>query len=270
MDGSLRSKKLRQTMLFGPPNSFKTTAVITTAVYPLALVSPPGEEGWGTVPDNVKGLTSFIWEEAPTDPQSAESVKNEVESTVFKIIAGDYGQHRTLCIDGFHQLYNIYLDIATAGCFGRGEEFEAQRYGRAHQMATKFLRKVLASPMEHIIVTTWNAKEMDRQKKPGERASDVESHEWPDLPGKMAKLIVGMFSVVAFSRVTKKKLADGRLVGEWLIKPDLDVWGASVKMDPRLVSKLPATSPQNFQQLYKIIGAAQQEVEGEEDSGKVA
>lgn len=259
MTPELRRKKLSRVLLFGPPNSFKTTSAISTAHYPLHVVSPPGEEGWGTIPDSVPGLHSYVWEEAPSDPVSAESVRNEVESTIFKIIAGGFGPCKTLFIDGFHQMYNTYLNIATAGCFGRGEEFEAQRYARAHQMATTFLRKILASPVEFVVFSTWNAKELDR---PG--VDNKSAHEFPDLPGKMAKLIVGMFSVVVFARVTKKKLDDGRLVGEWLLKPDMDVWGASVKMDPRLVSKLPATCPQNFKQLYQIIGAAQQEVEHED------
>jgi hypothetical protein len=185
-------------------------------------------------------------------------MRKDVEDTVFQIIAGKRGPCRTLGLEGFHKLYDVYLNVATAGSFGRGEDFEAQRYGRAHQMASSFLRKVLSSPIEYVIVTAWNAREAD---KAGERQGDA--HEWPDLPGKMAKLIVGMFSLVVFSRLTPVLGKPGELKEEWLLKPDREVWGASVKMDPRLAVKLPARVPQNWQSLYKLIGATEKEVETE-------
>jgi hypothetical protein len=162
-------------------------------------------------------------------------------------------------------MYKVYLNLATDGAFGRGDDFEAKLYTKAHEMANKFLTNITQSPVEYVIVTTWNEKEADRPKKPGERASDIDSHEYPALPGKMAKNIVGMFSVLVFSRVTNKRLPDGRMVGEWLLRPDKDVWGASVKCDPRLIAKLPTTCPQDFRGLYKIIGAAQQEAEKENE-----
>ncbi len=267
----IKKRGASRALNFGPPDSFKTTAAVGTAPYPLHIVSPPGEEGWNTIPDpaTLPGLKAYVWEESPGDPVTAESMRKEVEDTVYQIIGGKKGPCRTLVIDGFHKQYDMYLNVASASAYGRGEEFDAIRYGRAHQMAKSFLRKVLASPIEYVIVTTWNAKELDRPLKPGEtlRSSGVESHEWPDLPGKMAKLIVGSFSLVVFSAVKSvapAKPGDPRgLVGEWLIKPDVEIWGSHVKMDPRLIGKLPAKVPQNWRALFKLVGAAEAELEQE-------
>jgi len=259
MTPEIRSRIATRALNFGPPNSRKTTALISTAHYPLQIVSFPGEMGWATIPNDVPGLKSYVWEEAPGDPVTADSMRKEVEDTVFQIVAGKHGPCRTLGLEGFHKLYDVYLNVATAGSFGRGDDFEAQRYGRAHQMAASFLRKVLSSPVEYVVVTTWNAPEAD---KTGERGGS--SHEWPDLPGRMAKLIVGMFSLVVFSRLTPK-IIEGKqaMIAEWLIARDAEVWGASLKVDPRLAQKLPARVPQNWKNLYQIVGAAEKEVESE-------
>lgn len=258
MTPELKRRKATRALNFGPPNSWKTTAAIATTHYPTHIVSPPGEEGWATIPDNVPGLHGYVWEEPPGDPVTAGSMRKEVEDTVFQIIAQKKGHCRTLVIDGFHQMYSIYLNVATAGLYGQGDDFEAQRYGRAHQMAASFMRKVLASPIEYVIFTTWNAKEAD---VPGQRQGP--SHEYPDLPGRMAKLVLGMFSVVAFSKVIQPVSVTGQPKGEWILKPDSEVWGSSVKMDPRLIAKLPARVPQNWKELYKLVGAAEQEIEQE-------
>ena len=264
MTPELRRKQATRVLLFGPPNSWKTTSVIATAPYPLHILSVPGESGWATIPDNVPGLTAFIWEEPGSDPVSSSSVRKEVEDTTFQIIAGKHGPVKTLCLDGLHQLYPVYLNIATEGAYGRGEDFEPRLYTRAHIMFQGFLKRVLASPVPYIICTTWNAKELDTE-------GGKNAHQWPDLPGKMAKLIVGMFSVVVFAKVEQATVPGKQPQGMWFLKPNMEVWGTSVKMDPRLIAKLPASIPQNYKELYRVVGAAEAELEHEnENSGAVA
>lgn len=256
MTSDLRKRQASRVLLFGPPNSWKTTSVVATAAYPLHVMSMPGEQGWVTIPDNVPGLSSYIWEEPSSDPVSAESIRREVEDTVFASIAGKNGPCTTLCLDGLHQLYSVYLNVVTSGAYGRGDEFEMKLYARSHAMFQHFLRRVLASPVPYIICTTWNNKEADFE-------GDKKGHQYPDLPGRLAKLVVGMFSVVVFARVTPPPSPMAKAKGDWLLKPDHEIWGASVKMDPRLVAKLPASIPQSFKELYTVVGAAEAEIEAE-------
>ena len=256
MTPELRRKQSTRVLLFGAPNSWKTTSVIASAPYPLHILSVPGETGWATIPDNVPGLSSYIWEEASSDPVTSESVRREVEETTYAIIAGKYGPVNTLCLDGLHQLYPVYLNVATAGAYGRGDEFEAQKYARSHVMFQSFLKRVLASPVPHVICTTWNAKEADTE-------GSKSGHQWPDMPGRMAKMIVGMFSVVVFAKVDPPMGPNGQPKGSWLLKPTMEVWGTSVKMDPRLIAKLPTQITPSFKELYKVVGAAESEVEHE-------
>ena len=264
MTGERRVQKQSRVMLFGPPNTGKTTSAAFTSIKPAVLMSVPGEHGYASIPDNIPGLIPLVWiGDVGSGSQSSESVKREVEAEVKKVIAGKYdeefGKVRTLIIDGYHKLYNHYLNIGTAGKYNAGEDFEARLYTRAHRMSDAFLDLCLDSAIEFVTFTTWNAKEADKVGTVG-----GPSHEWPDLPGKAAKEMVGKFSVVCYSRSVVK---DGKRVWEWLLKPDSEIWGNSVKMDARLMSRLPASCPQDFSQLYKVIGAAQEEVEHENSAG---
>ncbi len=263
-----RFKKLSRVLVFGPPNSFKTTAAVLTSVYPMVIVSVPGEHGWGTIPDNVPGLISLVWETVPGDPVSSESIIREVDQAVTHVIAGKYdgefGKIRTLVIDGYHKMYNLWLNVATGGSYNAGEEFEARLYTKAHRRSDAFLDKCLDSALEFVTFTTWNAKEQD---KPGLENMNGPKHEWPDLPGRAAKEMVGKFSVVCMSRVTTKQVeveggaVESVRVGHWGLKPDSEVWGNSVKMDPRMVAQLPKSCPQDFKGLYRIVRQAQEQVD---------
>ncbi len=118
MTKSVRDQRLSRVMLYGPPNSLKTTACIMTSVYPAVILSVPGEHGFGTIPDNVPGLIPLVWQGDAAKPQTSESVKREVETEVKRVIAGEYdgeyGKVRTLIIDGYHKMYQVYLNVATA------------------------------------------------------------------------------------------------------------------------------------------------------------
>jgi hypothetical protein len=239
-------RKSHQALLFGPPDSGKTRSLVFTAPYPLGLISCPGEEGWGSIPLDVPGLNAFVWEEDPSDVVTANSIRTDVETTTYQLLAGKMGPIKTLAIDGFHQLYRVYLNVATNGAFGAGQDFEPRLYATAHELAGTFLRKVLASPtVEYLIVTTWNAPEAD---EPGKMKSTT--HEFPDLPGKMARRIGGYFTNKIFSKRTNA--VPGQPVRwEWNLKPDTKVWGADIKIDARLYDKVPQTYPeQNWTKLF--------------------
>lgn len=266
MTKDILDRGLSRTCVFGPPNSGKTHAAVWTSVKPAVLISVPGEHGYGTIPADVPGLIPLVWGNDAAGPQSSESIKTEVEREVKRVIAGQYdkefGRVRTLVIDGYHKMYSVYLNIATGGAYNQGEDFEAQRYARAHRMSDAFLDLCLGSPIEYVIFTTWNALEAD---KPGQKQGPM--HQWPDLPGRAAKDMVGKFTVVCYSMAAPG--SNGQIQRAWGLKPNAEVWGNSVKLDARLMAKLPATCPQDFKKLYEILGHAAAEVKGE-DSPAVA
>jgi hypothetical protein len=206
----------------------------------------------------VDGLKAYVWEESVLDRQSPAVVLDEVEQTTLDILSGKNGSVTTAAFDGFHKYYAALLNDVTGGAYGEGEDFEPKLYAKAHRRAQRFLHRALQSPVPYIVFTAWDAKEAD---KPGVKGSDM--HVWPDLPGQMAKLILGEFSVVAFSKVTYPRTPTEKMKGEWLLRPDNEVWGAMVKIDPRVASQLPVRVPQSWQVLKPLLFKAFEQGMGE-------
>ena len=91
MTKAILDRGLSRTLVFGAPNSGKTTAAVFTSVKPAVLISVPGEHGYGAVPDNLPGLIPLVWASATgAGNDTSESTKREVEAEVKKVIAGHY------------------------------------------------------------------------------------------------------------------------------------------------------------------------------------
>jgi hypothetical protein len=237
-------------LIFGPPNSFKTTSLLSwLACGPVHLVSFPGEAGYATLPLGVPGLKSYVWEEDLIETKSPAAVLDAVNKVTLDILTGKNGPVTTVAFDGLHKFCDLVLDDLTGGAYGRGEEFSPFLYPRSYKVVRNFLKRVNQSNVRYAVFTTWNDREPDKQ-------GDVfggSFHEWPALPGKMAKLVLGEFSVVVFSKVTYPRTPTEKLKGEWLLKPDNEVWGSFVKIDPRIAGQLPARVPQNWQVLEPLL-----------------
>lgn len=250
-------RQVSRTLIFGPPDSWKTTSLLSWLPKgEVHVLSFPGEKGYATLPLGIANLHPYIWEGNVLENRSPSAVLAEVERLTLDILSGKNGKVDVAQFDGFHKYYDLILDDVTGGAYNRGEEFEPQLYGRAHRRAKDFLDVVLQSPVPYVVFTAWNAKELDRPLQPGEKARSVGSHEWPDLPGKMAKLILGEFSLVLFSNVQKPRTPTEKPKGEWILVPDNEVWGVHVKIDPRIAVRLPKRVPQNWVELERLLLAA--------------
>jgi len=174
---------------------------------------------------------------------------------VFGIVGGKHGECRTLAIDGVHKMFGWYYRRARmqveswAGADKMTEDVKGLRaYNPAYDEFQLFMTRVLQSPVPYVVMTVWE----DRTK---DNPEDMKSptHIFPDLPGKMAKWIVGEFSLVLYSEVG---LPDprGNIRGEWTTKPIGKVWGVGVKVAPSRATAIPNKLPNNFAALAKVLG----------------
>jgi len=255
--------------LFGPPASFKTTAIVTTwpRVYEdrdtMVVLSLPGEKGWETIPRNEPTLVSLVWEVEDIAKVSPHAVVKEVESTIAQAVSGTYGKITTLALDGAHKLYPWYLQralldkVANApqGWDGDEEKLVGPAYGQAHKDYGLLLTKVLASTVPYIVVTFWQSLEKDDADDLRRRAP---KHIFPDLPGQMAKNVVGEFSATLFCETTPADM-QGRSRGTWLTRPEGRVWGACIKVPPEIGKKIPVRIPQHFGVLQAYMAGKDQD-----------
>ena len=257
----------RRMLLMGPPNGGKTTIFCEQWPQPAAIVSVPGEKGHDSIPKGMPGLTPYIWRNDPTTKQSSYAIIQEVERTVMDICAGKRGEVTSLCIDGIHKYYDYILDFVTGGLFfsaqasgkldkeGNEEWFNPVLYARAHERFKWFITSVNETSVPYILWTCWDGREPDI---PGVKRSP--SHIYPDLPGKMAKRVVGEFAVTLFQRMDLALTLPGkRAKVTWQLIPEGDVWGAAIKAPVDVTTKLPKTIDANLKLLEQTLEKAFQE-----------
>ena len=248
----------RRVLNSGPPNSFKTTSLLTW-YRPIHIISCPGEKGWETIPVGMEGVHSYVWEiEDPAKVTSA-SVVAEVDKLILDVLTGKKGPVTTLALDGIHKLYDwdykrarVELEDAT---YLNDEQKDIRAYGNPQGGAYKAfldrLHKVLASTVPYVVCTVWEDPEKD---DPQDKSKNAPMHTYPALPGKIAKRIVGEFSVVVYSEVSSP-VADlkGEVKGTWQIRPGGKVWGVGVKAPLDIALKLPKHIPQDFPTLERLL-----------------
>lgn len=236
---------LRRCLIVGPPNSRKTTSLFTWP-RPATVVSYPGEKGYASIPVGDEGIQAFVWEDDVATKTSPSALVKEIESITFQALAKP--GLVTFAGDGLHKLYTAYLNEATNGAYAAGDDFEPRLYGRAHEAFLHYLNRVMHSKVQYVVFTVWDGREADNP----EAGSKGPTHIFPDLPGKLAKRIMGEFSVVLYAEVTPP--VPGQVQkATWQLQPGGKVWGAGVKVPPALAAKLPSRVPQDWKLVEPLL-----------------
>lgn len=242
--------------IFGSVATFKTSSIVQT--WPrkfgdrdkMVIFSFPGEKGWETIPRNEPDLVPIIWEVDDPDRISPHQVVKEVEATITKVLAGEYGKVTTFAGDGAHKLYPWYFRRALADKLanppkswdGDEDKLFGPSYGQAHLDYGHLMTKILSSNVPYAVMTFWESMEPDNPK---DRSRDATRHAFPDLPGMMARNAAGEFSAMLFAEVTLPDMR-GRSRGTWLTRPEGRVWGAHIKVPPEVGQRIPVRIPQDF------------------------
>lgn len=236
---------LRRTLVVGPPNSRKTTSLFTWPE-PIGVVSYPGEKGYASIPVGNPNVRAYVWEDDIISKTSPSALVKEIETCTFDLLAK--GDLTTFAGDGLHKLYTAYLNEATNGAYALGDEFEPRMYGRAHEAFLHYLNRVMHSKVPYVVFTCWDGREADNP----DAGSKGPTHIYPDLPGKLAKRIMGEFSCVLYAEVTPP-IPGQPQKATWQLQPGGKVWGAGVKLPPALAAKLPQKVPQDWQQVEPML-----------------
>lgn len=245
----------RRVLIVGSPNSWKTTALLDWPK-PLHILSYPGEKGHETIPRGVEGISSYVWEADAAEKTSSTAVVTEVMRLGLEIIGGKYGPCQTFAGDGLQKLYSQILNSVTGGAYFQGEEFEPRLYARSHEQFRFCLDRIMSSTVPFAVFTCWDGKEPDNP----DLKSMSPTHVYPNLPGKMAKDIMGEFAVVVYAEVKHPSVAgQGKSEGTWQLLPHGKVWGAAIKAPKAVVERLPVKIPQSFERLEQVLQAAQKE-----------
>lgn len=245
----------RRVLVFGPPNSFKTTSLLTWP-RPLHVVNSPGEKGFDTLANPPDDVHPYRWISEKNEDALAQF--QAVEKLVFEVLSGAHGPVATFGFEGLHKLYAVILDVVTGGAFGAGEEFDAKLYARAHELFSHFITRAQAAPTPFQVYTAWDGREADSPELAKTMRSAAPAHTYPELPGKMAKRIMGEFSYVLYAESNFEKMTETgvQAKGTWQLLPHGKVWGAAIKAPVSVVQRLPLTIPQSFPLLKLVLEKA--------------
>lgn len=173
-------------LLSGRPGTGKTTS-LTTFPKPVRVIVCPGEHGSDSLPD-LPDVDVSVLDHEPGDPQSSTEVMLAFMECVYTEI--DCMDYHTIAIDGIHQAYRYYLDIAMDGMLFGGQVADPRYYGLAHEMFRHFLSELLFAPTPIIVSTCWCEMErIDEDMSPDQKKA---KKMMPALPGKMALDVMGL------------------------------------------------------------------------------
>lgn len=269
----LGAKKMSRVLIIGAPNTFKTTAIVRTFPRPTQLMSYPGEGGVGTLPIDQPDLKAYVWEDEDPSKVSYTQQINEIEKTTWEILMGKYGEVKTFAGEGLHKLAGLYWNRAYAqlceiyskqieeGKTDRNgvplsESLKLEAYGNERKGAThdvlQYIHRVNQSNVDTVVFTCWEGVEQGQYGGNKELEANAKPHIFAELPGRLARFIVGEFGVVVFSEVGLPG-PDGKSTGTWQIRKAGVVWGVGVKVPYEIALGLPARVPQDWSKLYPLL-----------------
>jgi len=245
-------------LIIGGPNTFKTTSILRTFPKPIGYISYPGEKGTGVIPTNDPEIIAFVWEEEDPSKQNITLQINELEKLTWELLLGKYGEIKTFAGDGLHKLASLYWNrelnrlLSEAKADVDMEKLQLRAYGNGNYGSSKeimgYISKVNQSNISTVVFTCWEGIEAE----PG-TTGVAGQHIFAELPGKLARLVVGEFGVVLYAEVGNPG-ADGRVTSAtWQLRKAGKVWGVGTKTPLEIAIGLPPKVPQDWSKLYPLL-----------------
>ena len=234
----------RRVLINGAPLSGKTTSLRTWPAIRHIVVAP-GELGFSSVIPSEETKV-YYWEFDPaTTVVQYKRIWAELQVLIQEIVGGKYGPVTTLALDGLHKIYYVIQKA-----HGFTPTTDGKAYTEYHEKFTELMVNVLGSNIPYVVATCYDGQE------PIELGSSV-TQIFPDLPGKMAKGVLGMFPVVLHSERTDESNKQ-RFV--WRLRPQGKIKAVGLHLPPEISEKFPAEMAQDWREVEKIVDTIGKEV----------
>jgi hypothetical protein len=221
----------------------------------MVILECPGEVGHRTLlPDN-EFMQSYYYQTSPDedtkDVKWSRSAIQEFNATYtavtnsnidILVLDGAHGLHKHMMNDITNGdfLNGLDLNLSTTSSSGTDRYRAAGFYNRCHNRFGQFIHMVYSCSIPLVIVTTW--EKWEEGKTDNERTSvETPRYLWPDIPGEMARRVVGYFDARVSSRLDTRcyRGERGTIVCEddkqgnlhhlWQFYPKNEVQGVGIK-----------------------------------------
>jgi hypothetical protein len=227
----------RRLLINGPPISGKSTSLLTFPPKRHILVAP-GELGHSSLRED-DDTKVYYWRFDP----SATTIQYmklwiSVQKLTNDILSGACGEVNTFAWDGLHKLYYLIMKA-----FGWTSSTDPRQYVKYHEAFENYIRPVLGSNVPYVVATTYDGQEAV------EAGSNI-TKVYPDLPGKMAKQVMGMFPVVFHS---ERRGEGDKETFIWQLRTTGKVQGCGLHLPVELSKQFPAEVEQDWNRIEAIV-----------------
>lgn len=221
-------KSLRRVWFHGDPFAGKTTGLMTMPPR-RAIIACPGEFGHTSIQED-ENTAIWTYEIAPNCP--AKAIWDRLQYDVGEILKGQHGEFTMLALDGAHKIYDLIFQVLNYPADESlwGEKSYGKGQALARTMFIDLLTRVSLSPIKYVACTSYAEKEIIDAS-----VSLRDTAIWPDLPGKMAKRIMGLFPVVLYV----KRTGTAKEEFYWEIKASGSLRGVGIHVPMKFRKNLP-------------------------------
>lgn len=249
LNPTLFRRAASRVLLNGPPLSGKTSSCKT---FPRArwskvlgrsiagsthIIVAPGEFGYSSVLPE-EDFHVHAWEVAPGGaPGEAQTVYRIVQECVTDILTGKHGSVETLVLDGLHHLYTLIMKARGWTAASVDDKESGRQYAKYHDEFRNFVARLLGSAVPLVAATVYDGLELADPEMP-KGLKQV----FPQLPGIMAKEVMGMFPMVMHTaRVPQPGKPDDAFT--WTLRATGKLQAAGMHLPAEIARRLPADIP---------------------------
>jgi hypothetical protein len=230
----------RRVLVNGPPLSGKTTSFLTFPTKQHILVAP-GELGHSSVRENDDTkLYYWTFDSGASNMQYLKTWIN-VQKMTNDILSGKFGEVTTFGLDGLHKLYSLIMRAK-----GWTPNSDAKEYVKYHDEFGTYVNSILNSKVPYVVASCYDGNEA---VEPGSKITQV----FPDLPGKQAKLIMGMFPVCFHA---ERRGEGDKETFVWRLRATGKIQAAGMHLPTDIKAKFPAELPQDWKLVEEILSKA--------------
>lgn len=249
-------KMLRRIQLCGPPYSGKTTGAMTLPP-PRAYLVVPGEFGATSLPADDPETKVYTWPQYSPDNNPQEGLRL-FNQTAEEVRIGKHGQFRSVIVDGGHVYAELTMKALGWTAYTLDDDMGSRQYPKYYDAIMKFFKRMAApdNGIEFFCMTCYDGREAAEDAQ-GARIKK-QTMIWPEMPGKLAKLIMGAFPCTYHTERIPGNPVD---LFYWRLRPQGMMQAAGMHIPPRILAKLPASIEVKVDLATGVVGGGWQTLE---------
>ena len=238
-------KDFRRVLINGGPHKGKTTSMLTFPG-PRHIIIVPGELGHSSIVED-EDTKKYYWEiNTAMTRDKAKHLIMQLRNTILEILK--LPKVVTIGLDGLHVLYQLIL--VSYGWPDDAVNFGENAYGKGHNYArndfVNIVRSISLSKADHFVASVYDGNEAIS-------ADGRKTAIFPDLPGAMAKQVMGLFPAVFHAETVGE---GAEKLYKWRLQALGEVQGAGLHLPKAVRDSFPQVCNADWKEIEGFMNKA--------------